>query len=123
MADLPTYTRIPNDIIEAMPKLGNAELRVLLAIARKTYGWQKECDVISVSQLAKMTGLTSRNTQNAVVTLLEKGLITREDVLRAAGRQPETGASSDRRQLEHRSSTVRFLVSVKLGGCPALGGA
>ena len=78
MADLPTYTRIPNDIIEAMPKLGNAELRVLLAIARKTYGWQKECDVISVSQLAKMTGLTSRNTQNAVVTLLEKGLITRE---------------------------------------------
>jgi phage replication O-like protein O len=41
MADQPTFTRIPNDIIEAMPSLGNAELRVLLAIARKTHGWQK----------------------------------------------------------------------------------
>ena len=78
MADLPAFTRIPNDVIEAMPELGNAELRVLLAIARKTYGWQKECDVISVSQLADMTGLTSRNTQSAITALLEKGLIARE---------------------------------------------
>ena len=83
MADQPTFTRIPNDIIEAMPTLGNGELRVLLAIARKTYGWQKECDVISVSQIAAMTGLTSRNAQNAIVALLEKGLIARE----SAGKQ------------------------------------
>ena len=78
MTDQPTYTRIPNEIIEAMPTLGNAELRVLLAIARKTIGWQKECDVISVSQIVAMTGLTSRNTQRAIVALLEKGLIARE---------------------------------------------
>lgn len=78
MADQPGYTRIPNEIIEAMPLLGNAELRVLLAIARKTLGWQKECDRISVSQLATATGLTSRNTQSALTSLLEKGLIVRE---------------------------------------------
>jgi hypothetical protein len=46
-------------------------------------GGRKECDVISVSQLVKMTGLTSRNTQNAIVTLLEKKLIARE----SAGKQ------------------------------------
>lgn len=83
MADQPNFTRIPNDILEAMPKLGNGELRVLLAIARKTIGWQKECDVISVSQLAALTGLTSRNTQQAIVALLEKKLIARE----SAGKQ------------------------------------
>jgi len=78
MADQPSYTRLPNDIIEAMPSLGNAELRVLLAIARKTVGYQKECDRISVSQIAKMTGLTSRNTQQAITALLKRDLIARE---------------------------------------------
>jgi len=77
MADQPTYTRIPNDIIEAMPKLGNAELRVLLAIARKTYGWQKECDVISTRQIEDMTGLGHRHVLAALDAVLEKGLISR----------------------------------------------
>ncbi len=78
MADQSAFTRIPNNIIEAMPTLGNAELRVLLAIARKTVGWQKECDVISVSQIVAMTGLTSRNAQNAITALLERGFLSRE---------------------------------------------
>ena len=78
-----TYTKLPNWIIEAMPTLGNAELRVLLAIARKTIGHQKERDRISVSQIVDMTGLTSRNAQHAVTALLEKGLIERE----TAGKQ------------------------------------
>ena len=80
MADQPGYTRIPNDIIEAMPYLGNAELRVLLAIARKTVGFQKSGDRISVSQIEGLTGLTSRNAQKAIGALLEKGHISREQV-------------------------------------------
>jgi phage replication O-like protein O len=77
MTDQPGYTRIPNDLLDAMDRLGNAELRVALAIARKTYGWQKECDRISVSQIVDMTGLTSRNTQKAITSLLKKDLIER----------------------------------------------
>lgn len=77
MADQPTYTRIPNDLIAAMPTLGNAELRVALAIARKTAGYQKECDRISARQLAEMTGLTLRNTHAAIQSLMTKGLIER----------------------------------------------
>jgi phage replication O-like protein O len=77
MSDQPTYTRVPNDLIAAMPRLGNAELRVALAIARKTVGYQKECDRISVSQIVDMTGLTSRNTQKAITSLLKKDLIER----------------------------------------------
>ncbi len=77
------YTKIPNEILDAMPDLGNAELRVLLAIARKTIGWQKECDRISARQIANMTGLTTRNAQQAITALLDRGLIARE----SAGKQ------------------------------------
>lgn len=78
MSDQEPYTRVPNALFDAMAELGNAELRVLLAIVRKTAGYQKACDVISVSQLAGMTGLTTRNAQTAVTGLLAHGLISRE---------------------------------------------
>ena len=78
MSDQPGYTRVPNDILDAMPTLGNAELRVLLAIARKTVGWQKECDRLSARQLSDTTGLTLKNTQQAITGLLKKGLVARE---------------------------------------------
>src|SRR5687767_29255 len=40
-----------------MPRLSKAALKVLLAVARKTYGWGKERDAISFTQLQAMTGL------------------------------------------------------------------
>ena len=83
MTDQEPYTRVPNALLDHMDELGNAELRVLLAVVRKTAGYQKACDVISVSQIADMTGLTSRNAQGAVTALLERGLISRE----VAGKQ------------------------------------
>ncbi len=74
------WTKIPNAILEHMGDLGNAELRVLLALLRKTAGHQKERDRVSVSQIADMTGLTSRNAQNAITQLLKDGFIEREQV-------------------------------------------
>lgn len=72
------WTAVPNDLLDNMSDLGNAELRVLLALIRKTAGYQKERDRVSVSQLTTMTGLTSRNAQAAVMKLLEGGYIGRE---------------------------------------------
>lgn len=77
------WTKIPNALLENMADLGNAELRVLLALIRKTAGYQKESDRVSVSQLVTMTGLTSRNAQNALTSLLASGHIGREQ----AGKQ------------------------------------
>ncbi len=74
------WTKIPNALLEHMGELGNAELRVLLALLRKTAGHQKERDRVSVSQIADMTGLTSRNAQNAITQLLKDGFIEREQV-------------------------------------------
>jgi phage replication O-like protein O len=54
----PNFTPIPNFVLEKlMPRLSKAALKVLLAVARKTYGWGKERDAISFSQLQGLTGL------------------------------------------------------------------
>ena len=51
----PNYTQIPNAIFELMADksagLTEKELKVLLAIARKTFGWHKKRDNISLTQL------------------------------------------------------------------------
>ena len=52
------YTQVPNVFFdEILEGLNLAETKVLLAIMRKTFGWQKQIDRISYSQIVKMTGL------------------------------------------------------------------
>ena len=55
---VPNFTPIPNIVLEKlMPSLSKVALKVLLAVARKTYGWGKERDAISLTQLQRLTGL------------------------------------------------------------------
>jgi phage replication O-like protein O len=51
------FTQVPNWLIEAMPKMTGAQVMVCLAVARRTLGWQKDADTISLSQLHDDTGL------------------------------------------------------------------
>ena len=53
------YTRIANELLDALirSRVPGQELRVLLAVIRKTYGFGKKEDRISYGQLAKMTGI------------------------------------------------------------------
>ena len=65
----PTYTQIPNDLFDHwLPHLGEIEVKVLLVIMRKTFGWHKADlrDRISISQLEKLTGSTPSNILKAV---------------------------------------------------------
>src|SRR5687768_8858897 len=55
---IPNFTPVPNVVLDKlMPGLSKAALKVLLAVARKTYGFHKGSDAISLSQLQKLTGL------------------------------------------------------------------
>lgn len=57
------YTAVANEILDVMartPDLGGAKGQVLFAVLRKTYGWHKKEDSISVSQLVEATGLSRR---------------------------------------------------------------
>lgn len=75
----PNYTQTPNDLFDHwLPLLGEAELKVLLVIMRKTFGWHKTHDAISVSQLARHTGMLEETVINATKSLQSKGVITRE---------------------------------------------
>ena len=77
----PTYTQTPNDLFDHwLPLLGEGELKVLLVIMRKTFGWHKTHDAISVSQLAKLTGMKEDTVIKAAKSLQKKGVITRSVV-------------------------------------------
>lgn len=75
MSDQPRHTRIPNAILDSMAELTEPELRVLLIITRKTIGWQKECDLISLTQLEKFTGLSRPAVNKALHTTIERGWV------------------------------------------------
>ncbi len=72
----PTFTQTPNDLFDHwLPHLGEVELKVLLVIMRKTFGWHKTRDRISISQLTTLTGSIPKNVISAVRSLIEKGIV------------------------------------------------
>jgi phage replication O-like protein O len=52
-----------------MRRISDPALRVLLAIVRKTYGFQKQSDRISLTQLQNFTGLGRQSTVNGIKAL------------------------------------------------------
>lgn len=72
----PNYCPIPNVLLdEWIYRLGNAEFKILMFIARKTFGWHKIRDRISLSQIHKATGFTRSNIINAIRSLCKLGLL------------------------------------------------
>ena len=86
--DAPRYTPVPDDVFDLwLPHLSGAELKVLLYICRRTFGFKKTADRISFAQLTHGittaagrtldygTGLSVAGAQTAVKGLLAHGLI------------------------------------------------
>lgn len=72
----PNYCPIPNVILdEWIHRLGHAEFKILMFISRKTFGWHKIRDRISLSQIHKATGFTRSNITNAIRSLCKLGLL------------------------------------------------
>jgi hypothetical protein len=56
----PNTTPVPDDVFDVLaPLLTEAELRVLLYVIRRTFGFKKDADAISQSQMA--TGIVTRD--------------------------------------------------------------
>jgi phage replication O-like protein O len=79
------YTPIANEVVEAFSKtsLGFGEWRVLWVVLRRTYGWRKKKDKISISQIQEMTGLSRRMVVYCLQNLEAKKMIT---IIRKRGR-------------------------------------
>lgn len=102
----PTFTQVPDELFdELLAKLSGAELKVLLYIIRRTFGFKKESDSISLSQLVNGirtrdgerldsgTGLSKGAVAMAVKSLEAKGVLFAErDRTKEKGDVPTTYA-------------------------------
>lgn len=77
---VPNHTQTPNSLFDtALAEIKSyAELKVILAIIRFTFGWHKLKDKVSLSQIQKMTGLSRQGAQNGIELALEHEYIERE---------------------------------------------
>jgi len=73
------YTQIANELIEALARfnLSPYESRLLWYIARKTYGYQKKTDAISLGQFALGTGIPVSNVIRTLKKLESRHFITK----------------------------------------------
>ena len=73
---IPNTSAIPNILFDYwMYQLNSSEFKVLMCIARKTYGWHKNSDSISVKQIEKMTGLSRNGILNSIKGLTAHDLL------------------------------------------------
>lgn len=72
------YTQIANEILDAFCRYfpAKSEGRVLWFVLRKTYGWGKPSDMISISQIVEATNLSTRMVIYALQNLEAKKMIT-----------------------------------------------
>jgi phage replication O-like protein O len=73
------FVRIAGELLAAIMKtdFSGSELRVLMAVVAKTYGWNKKEDQISIGQLMAMTGLTRSTICKVTRSLVSKRTLGR----------------------------------------------
>lgn len=70
---------IANEIAEALAttQLSGYESRILWVIWRKTYGWHKKSDAISITQFQKVTKLKRRHIHRTLQRLVKRKIVTK----------------------------------------------
>lgn len=73
------HTRIANELLEAMccAGLSARQWAIVMAVVRKTYGYGKKADDISLGQLSAMTGIAKPHASRAVNDLIAAGVLRR----------------------------------------------
>lgn len=70
------YTQVPNALVDYwMARVSSPQYKILSAIARKTIGWQKSEDAISIKQLKNITGLSHATVIKDIKCLVARDLI------------------------------------------------
>jgi phage replication O-like protein O len=72
------FTQIANELLEAFTRLdaSGSAWRVFMVVLRKTYGFHKKEDCISLTQFEKMSGLTRMSVCRGLNELIELRVIT-----------------------------------------------
>lgn len=74
------YTRIANELLEAVlaHPLTKVEIKILLVVIRKTYGFSKSYDSVSAVQIESMTGIDRSNIKKTIKSLLLKNILIKK---------------------------------------------
>lgn len=74
-------TPIINSIIEklARSKFKQYEFNLIMAIVRKTYGWDKKSDFIAGTQLEKLTGIPRHHCYRTILGLVKMKVLIKSD--------------------------------------------
>lgn len=75
------YTKIANEILERLSFAGinGCGYRILLVVIRKTYGFNKKKDVISLSQFQKTTQMERKQAVETIKYLVGKRILLKEE--------------------------------------------
>lgn len=75
------YIRIADELYEAILRadFSKRELLIVLAVIRKTYGYRKTIDMITSSQIAKLTGIDASDCRATVRALKGAGVLVEVD--------------------------------------------
>lgn len=78
--DKPNYTQMPNLLLDdLLMQMGEAELKVTIALSRLTFGYHRDKVEISLSHLQEITHLSRQGVINGINAGLERGTITRTE--------------------------------------------
>ncbi len=71
------YTRIANEILDhiAKTKLNGSQFRIVMAVFRYTYGFNRKEHEMSIGFIAKATGMNKRQVQRELSTLIDARII------------------------------------------------
>jgi hypothetical protein len=112
----PTYTIVPDELFdELLAQVTGSELKVLLYIIRRTFGFKRDCDNISIKQMVhgitkkdgsildSGTGLSKPSITKAVKSLVDKNVII----------------ATRRRSKEKGDESTTYTLNI-IGGAPLL---
>ena len=75
-AIVPNFTQVPNVVLDELAaKLSDSAFKLYVVLIRKTKGWDKERDAISISQFEKVTGKSRPTVVKAIDELIKLRLI------------------------------------------------
>src|SRR4051794_30704442 len=108
----PNYTPVPDELFdEQLPDLSGAELKVLLYVIRRTFGFKRESDNISLSQM--LNGLRTRDGR-----ILDRGVGLSKKTLLLAIQSLEDQAiilTERRRSQERGDEPTSYRLNVRAG--------
>lgn len=113
----PSYTQVPDELFDVLlPELSGAELKVLLYIIRRTFGFKRDSDAISLGQM--LTGIVKRDGER-----LDAGTgLTKKTLLKALSSLIARQIIFAERRASSTQGNIATVYSLNVQGSTPLGG-